>query len=117
MMLECISEDVLCHVSLASFHFSGLKSCSEKAVSMAFSLRMKGKENETGSPALTKPWGSDIMSRESPHRLLLSLSCHMLTELLLCAQPHLHCPVCWHWPRARLKEGGLWASLFQGKEI
>lgn len=65
MRLECISEGVLSHVSLASFHFSGLRSCSEKAVSMAFSLRMKGEENETGSPEFTKPLGSGIMLCES----------------------------------------------------
>lgn len=114
--LECISEGVLRHVSLASFHLRGLKSCSEKADSMAFSLRMKGEENETGSPVFKKPLRSGILSCESQRRLL-SLSCHTLTEFLLCAQPQLHSPVCWHWPRGETEGGGTLDSLFQRKEI
>lgn len=113
--LDWISEGVLRHVSLASFHFRGLKSCSEKADFTAFSLRMKGEENETGSPVITKPWENGIMSCESPRRLL-SLRCHVDWVPALCPAPS-PLPSVLALATGETEGGGTLDSLFQRKEI
>lgn len=112
--LECISEGVLRHVSLASFHLRGLKSCSEKRILWHFLWEWKERKMKQGVQCLKNPWEAAYCHvRASVDCFHLVVTRWLSSYSVPSPSSTPQCAGTGH--GARLKEAGLWTLCSRGR--